>query len=100
MSMRFDANNIERLESGWSLKVSACQGLRLRATSRVRIWIDRYRSPVDGRMRQVRIGHWPESSLAGAIVERECLVARCREIVRAFEYLPAFVQNPTDHRQA
>ena len=75
VTMRFDADNIERLESGQYLKVSACQGLRLRATSRARTWIYRYKSPVDGRLRHVSIGDWPEFSLADAIVEWEGLVA-------------------------
>jgi hypothetical protein len=37
--------------------------------------IYRYKSPIDGRMRKVRIGHWPALSLADAITEWEGLVA-------------------------
>lgn len=73
--MRFDANNIELMESGQYLNVSACPGLRLRATARQRTWVYRYMSPVDGRVRQISIGRWPELSLAGAIVEWEGLTA-------------------------
>jgi hypothetical protein len=75
MVMHFDADNIGRLEAGQYLKVSACPGLRLRATSEVRLWVYRYRSPVDGKMRHVDIGHWPTCLLADAIVEWEGLVA-------------------------
>jgi integrase len=47
------------------------------ATATLRTWAYRYKSPVDGRMRQVRIGHWPAVGLPAALAAWERLkVAR------------------------
>lgn len=43
-------------------------GLRLQATAPTGTWLYRYKSPVDDRMRQVRLGHWPAMSAAAALV--------------------------------
>ncbi len=48
-------------------------GLRLSAMAKVRTWFYRYRSSVDGRLRQVSIGHWPSMSFPSAIVAWEAL---------------------------
>lgn len=50
-------------------------GLRLECTASRRTWIYRYKSPVDGRMKQTKIGAWPAMSPAAAIVEWEKLRA-------------------------
>jgi integrase len=48
-------------------------GLRLKATTEGRAWIYRYKSPIDGKMRQVKIGAWPAMSAAKAVVDWERL---------------------------
>ncbi len=48
-------------------------GLRLSAMAKVRTWFYRYGSTVDGRLRQVSIGHWPSMSFPAAIVAWEAL---------------------------
>ncbi|MGY6275111.1 integrase arm-type DNA-binding domain-containing protein [Methylomonas sp. MgM2] len=48
-------------------------GLRLSAMAKVRTWFYRYGSSVDGRLRQVSIGHWSSMSFPSAIVAWEAL---------------------------
>ena len=72
----FDARAAKLLAPGEYLGLDDYPGLRLQASARVRSWIYRYRSPVDGRMRQVRIGRWPEMSVSAAIVAWEELKRR------------------------
>lgn len=48
-------------------------GLRLVATDLHRSWIYRYKSPVDGKMKQIKIGRWPAISLHVAVSEWEKL---------------------------
>ncbi|MGZ4968737.1 MAG: tyrosine-type recombinase/integrase [Methylobacter sp.] len=50
-------------------------GLRLTASTTTRTWVYRYKSPVDGRMRQTALGHWPTVSFPSAIVAWETLKA-------------------------
>ena len=38
-----------------------------------RTWTCRYKSPVDGRMRQIKIGSWPAMAIHPAIVTWEAL---------------------------
>ncbi|CAJ2870035.1 Phage integrase [Burkholderia pseudomallei] len=71
--MRFDARTAKQLSPGAHLKIDGCPGLRLEATASRRSWIYRYKSPVDGRMRQIKIGEWPALSIAAAAVEWERL---------------------------
>ena len=71
--MRFDARTAKQLLPGAHLNIDGCPGLRLEATASRRSWIYRYKSPVDGRMRQIKIGEWPAVSIAGAAVEWERL---------------------------
>ncbi|AIC87847.1 MULTISPECIES: tyrosine-type recombinase/integrase [pseudomallei group] len=71
--MRFDARTAKQLSPGAHLKIDVCPGLRLEATASRRSWIYRYKSPVDGRMRQIKIGEWPALSIAAAAVEWERL---------------------------
>lgn len=72
----FDARAAKLLAPGEYLGLDDYPGLRLQASARVRSWTYRYRSPVDGRMRQVRIGRWPEMSVSAAIVAWEELKRR------------------------
>ncbi len=46
-------------------------GLRLTATRNYRTWIYRYKSPVNGAMRQTKLGRWPVMSFHAAVVEWE-----------------------------
>lgn len=71
--MLFDARAAKLLQPGQHFTISDCQGLRLEVSTKSRSWIYRYKSPVDQRMRQVKIGTWPEMSAARAEVEWEKL---------------------------
>lgn len=64
--MRFDARAAKALQPGQHMIVEGCPGLRLVATDSKRTWTYRYKSPVDGRMRQHALGTWPAMSPAGA----------------------------------
>ena len=74
--MVFDARAAKLLPSGEHLAIEGCPGLRLVASDTTRTWTYRYRSPVDDRMRQYRIGHWPAMSLQTASAVWEALRAR------------------------
>jgi integrase len=69
--MQFDARAAKLLTAGQHFTISDCPGLRLEASTARRSWIYRYKSPVDGRMRQVKLGEWPAMSPAAAEVEWE-----------------------------
>jgi integrase len=71
--MPFDARAAKLLQAGQHFTISECPGLRLVASTQKRSWIYRYKSPLDGRMRQTKIGEWPAVSLAGATVAWEKL---------------------------
>lgn len=63
----FDARAAKALGPGQHLIVPGAPGLRLVATVSTRTWVYRYKSLADGRMRQVRLGHWPTLGLPGAL---------------------------------
>lgn len=71
--MPFDARQAKLLAAGQHFTISECPGLRLEASQTKKAWIYRYKSPVDSRMRQTKIGEWPAMSLAAATVEWERL---------------------------
>ena len=71
--MQFDARTAKLLQPGQHFTISDCQGLRLEVSTKGRTWTYRYKSPIDQRMRQVKIGGWPEMSPARAEVEWEKL---------------------------
>lgn len=73
--MRFDARAAKQMQPGTHITIDGCPGLRLEATATRRSWTYRYKSPVDGRMRQTKIGEWPALSLAAAAGEWERLRA-------------------------
>ena len=52
------------------------QGLRLEATASRRSWTYGFKSPVDGRMRQQKLGEWPAMSYASAIAKWQEIRAR------------------------
>jgi integrase len=64
----FDARAAKTLPPGQHLTFDAAPGLRLKASVSKRTWIYRFKSPVDDRMRQVRLGHWPAMSPTAALV--------------------------------
>ncbi|MGU7817064.1 tyrosine-type recombinase/integrase [Burkholderia sp. AW49-1] len=65
--MRFDARVASKLPSGEHLTFESFPGLRLQASTSRKSWTYRYKSPIDGRMRQVKLGEWPAMSFAAAI---------------------------------
>lgn len=65
--MQFDARAAKLLEPGQHLTIDGCPGLRLVATATTRTWLYRFKSPIDGKMRQQKIGRWPEVSFAAAM---------------------------------
>lgn len=71
--MRFDARLAKQIPSGEHVTIDGFPGLRLQATENKRSWTYRYKSPVDGRMKQIKIGEWPSTSYAAAIAEWEKL---------------------------
>jgi integrase len=71
----FDARAAKALKAGDHLTVPQAPGLRLKATQTLKTWVYRFRSPEDGKLRQVRIGHWPALGLPQAIAAWEKLRA-------------------------
>lgn len=69
----FDARTAKLLAPGAHLTIDEAPGLRLEATQTTRTWVYRYKSPIDGRMRQKKIGRWPVMSFQAAWVEWEKL---------------------------
>lgn len=64
----FDARAAKALTPGNHLTFDLAPGLRLQATVSTRTWVYRYKSQVDGRMRQVRLGRWPAMGPTVALV--------------------------------
>lgn len=71
--MQFDVRAAKALRAGDHLIIPGAPGLRLEASASGRSFIYRYKSPVDQRMRQIKIGTWPELSASQAGVEWERL---------------------------
>ncbi|MDM0002895.1 integrase family protein [Variovorax sp. J22P240] len=71
--MHFDARAAKQLQPDQHIMVDGCPGLRLEATATTKTWTYRYKSPVDGRMRQKAIGRWPAMSFGKAVSEWETL---------------------------
>lgn len=69
----FDARTAKLLKPGEHLTIPAAPGLRLVATQTTRSWVYRYKSPLDGRMRQVKLGGWPVMTWQAAVGEWEKL---------------------------
>lgn len=75
MAGRFDARAMKLLPPGEYITDGEYPGLRFLATPTRRTWVYRYKSPVDGRMKQIKLGGWPGLSVAAAIIEWEKLRA-------------------------
>lgn len=71
--MYFDARSAKSLKAGEHVVIDGCLGLRLVVTNSSKSWIYRYKSPIDDRMRQVKIGEWPAMALPAAVAEWEGL---------------------------
>ncbi|HYD58899.1 MAG TPA: integrase family protein [Noviherbaspirillum sp.] len=69
--MNFDAREAKLLAPGAHITIDGAPGLRLEATNSTKAWTYRYKSPVDQKMRQVKIGEWPAMSIAKAMSEWE-----------------------------
>ncbi|MBB2486311.1 phage holin family protein [Mitsuaria sp. WAJ17] len=63
----FDARAAKQLLAGQHLTVNDAPGLRLEATGSTRTWAYRYKSPISGLMKQLKLGAWPEMGLAQAV---------------------------------
>ena len=71
--MAFDARAAKLLAPGEHYTMADCPRLRFEVSSTTRAWIYRYKSPADGKMRQVKIGAWPAVSINAAKAEWEKL---------------------------
>ena len=69
--MKFDARRAKLLQPQQHIAFDDFPGLRLEATVTRRTWTYRYRSPLDGNMRQIKLGDWPAMPLAAAVVQWE-----------------------------
>ena len=63
----FNAIAVQSLPAGKHLTIPKHRGLRLRANERMYNWIYRYKNPDDGRIRQGKLGDWPNMSLNSAV---------------------------------
>ena len=72
----FDARAAKLLPPGEHITFKDYSGLRLSASEKFRSWVYRYKSPVDGKMRQVSLGKWPAMSFHAAVVAWEDLRAK------------------------
>ncbi|MFM0057085.1 integrase family protein [Paraburkholderia phytofirmans] len=62
----FDPRTAKLLPAGQHILIDGAPGLRLIASASRKTWTYRYRTP-DGRLGQVKIGTWPEMSVATAV---------------------------------
>jgi integrase len=69
--LAFDARAARLLAPGEHVIFPEAPGLRLVATASRRAWAYRFKSPVDGRMRQTKLGEWPAMPPAAALAAWE-----------------------------
>ena len=67
----FDARAAKAMQPGDVLTIPEAPGLRLIATATLRTWQYRFKSPIDGNMRRIRLGHWPAMGLPAALAAWE-----------------------------
>lgn len=97
--MYFDARAAKLLQPGQHLLVDDCPGLRLQASGSFKAWTYRYKSLLDGRMKQVKLGRWPDVSVQQAVGKwREQVEQRAAGIDPAAAKRQARVERlaPTD----
>jgi hypothetical protein len=63
----FDVKVARALAPGEHIVIDAAPGLRLVRTEAFHTWTYRFKSPIDGRMRQVKLGRWPAMALPAAL---------------------------------
>lgn len=66
--MPFDARSAKLLQPGEHIILQEHPGLRLEVSTSRRTWIYRYKSPVDDRMRQIKLGEWPGMAYGEAVM--------------------------------
>jgi integrase len=71
--MFFDARAAKLLQPGQHIVIDGCMGLRLVASASRRTWIYRFKSPVDGKMKQTALGQWPALSAQVAVSQWQAL---------------------------
>lgn len=71
--MHFDARAAKLLKPGGHLLVPGCSGLRLEVSASRKTWTYRYKSPDDGRLKQVAIGQWPTMPVGAAVAKWQAL---------------------------
>lgn len=59
LNLDFDPGRAKRLKPGEFIAFPEAPGLRLEASRSGRRWVYRYRSPIDGALRQIKLGAWP-----------------------------------------
>ncbi|RYZ12376.1 MAG: DUF4102 domain-containing protein, partial [Comamonadaceae bacterium] len=64
--MFFDVRAAKQLKPGQHLVIDGCPGLRLETTATRKTWTYRYKSPADGRMKQMAIGAYPSMTVQEA----------------------------------
>ncbi|MDO9148273.1 MAG: integrase family protein [Hydrogenophaga sp.] len=64
--MLFDAHTAKLLQPGERIILDDCPGLRLEAGAKLRTWVYRYKDDA-GRMKQLRLGHWPAVPVQRAV---------------------------------
>jgi hypothetical protein len=67
LGFNFNAQHANALKPGDYLPIEGAPGLRMVRTASRRSWIYRYKSPIDGGMRQIKIGEWPKVPVDEAI---------------------------------
>lgn len=67
--MSFDARKAKLLPIGEHIIIEDCLGLRLVSSSAGKAWTYRFKSPIDGKMRQIKLGQWPSMPISAAIDE-------------------------------
>lgn len=72
----FSPKKAKLLQVGEHITLADYPGLRLVAYQQSKTWIYRYKSPLDGRMRQIKVGKWPEVSVGRAVAQWDALRAR------------------------
>jgi len=73
--MKLDLREEKLLKPGEHLNIEGCPGLRLVATASRKTWTYRYRSQIDDKVRQIKIGERPAMSVAAAVAAWEQLRA-------------------------
>ena len=68
---KFDAKRAKQMQPGEHIAFDDFPGLRLLVTKTRHTWTYRYKSPIDGNMRQVKLGGWPGMGLPAAIAAWE-----------------------------